>query len=522
MSHLLHGSGCGCCGLSRRRFVAQGCAACAGALGGLSILASTGRAAEAKDRVKIRLVFSHCLPEEITWPNINYDYETHKRQILAQLQQACPQIEFLPVWARTAEDAEKVFAADKEVAGYLVYFAGMKGSGPQLLPKLGQAKRPTVVADHMYAGTGNYFGAMGLIRRAEFKMIPISSSRFSDLADVVRCFEVLKKPGATADDFFAAAEAVRVKSIGAMGDMACAPDKVELAPVGEVLKQLKTSKILLVGREPGAVGKAIFDEFGVQVIPVKFPELHEAWLQANPQAAAKFADQWASKAEKVVEPKREEIVKSGAMHLAMQEVMKKYDAKAITINCLGGFYGGHLQAFPCLGFCDFNDHGLVGACEGDLMSTVTMLAVGMLTNRPGYISDPVFDTSKNQIIYAHCVAPTKMFGANGPANPYHIRDHSEDRKGAAIRSLLPLGYMTSTMKFIPGRKECLFHRAKAVANIDEDMACRTKLAGDVKGQVDKLMRGWEHGWHRVTFYGDLQAPMAELCKALGITLIEEA
>src|SRR5574337_693990 len=34
--------------------------------------------------------------------------------------------------------------------------------------------------------------------------------------------------------------------------------------------------------------------------------------------------------------------------------------------------------------------------------------------RPGYISDPVIDTSKNQIIYAHCVAPTKVFGPGGP------------------------------------------------------------------------------------------------------------
>ena len=156
------------------------------------------------------------------------------------------------------------------------------------------------------------------------------------------------------------------------------------------------------------------------------------------------------------------------------------------------------------------------------MSTITMLGVGLLTNRPGYISDPAFDTAKNQIIYAHCVAPTKVFGVNGPANSYHIRNHSEDRKGAAIRSLLPLGYMTSSMKFIPERQECVFHQAKAVDNIDEDMACRTKLAGDVRGQVDKLMRGWDHGWHRVTFYGDLAEPVAELCKALGITFKQEA
>jgi hypothetical protein len=514
------GSSCGCC-VSRRRFLA-GCAACAAGAAGLSGWPARAPAGETKDRVPIRLVFSHCLPEEITWPNIGYDYETHKRQVLAQLQQACPQIEFLPIWARTAEDAEQIFRADKEVRGYILYFAGMKGSGSQLLPKLGQAQRPTVVIDHLYAGTGNYFGALRAIRQAGFPMVPLSSSRFTDVIDVVRCFEVLKKPGATLRDFFTSADAARCKNIGAPGDLTCKPDKLELAPISQVLKQLKASKILLVGREPGAPAKGIFNEFGVTVLSVKFPELHEAWLRAKPEAAARFADDWMGRAEQIIEPKRDEIVKSGAMYAAMQEVMKKHDARAVTINCLGGFYGGHLQAFPCLGFCDFNDRGLVGACEGDLLSTITMLAVGLLTNRPGFISDPVFDTSKNQIIYAHCVAPTKVFGPSGPSNPYHIRNHSEDRKGAAIRSLLPLGYLTSSLKFIPGRKECVFHRAKAVENVDEDMACRTKLAGEVKGDIDKLMRGWDHGWHRVTFYGDLLEPVSELCKALDITLTEEA
>jgi len=44
----------------------------------------------------------------------------------------------------------------------------------------------------------------------------------------------------------------------------------------------------------------------------------------------------------------------------------------------------------------------------------------------------------------------------------------------------------------------------------------------VMGDVDRLLNGWRHGWHRVTFYGDLKEPVAELAKALGVELIEEA
>ncbi len=153
-----------------------------------------------------------------------------------------------------------------------------------------------------------------------------------------------------------------------------------------------------------------------------------------------------------------------------------------------------------------------------------MAIVTALTNgRPGYISDPVIDTSTNQIIYAHCVAANKPFGPKGPANPFEILTHSEDRQGASLRSVLPVGYMTTTLEFAPDRKQILFHQAKTVDNIPEDRACRTKLAAEPVGDIEKLFRQWDRwGWHRVTFYGDLKEPIFALADALNWEVIEEA
>jgi len=117
----------------------------------------------------------------------------------------------------------------------------------------------------------------------------------------------------------------------------------------------------------------------------------------------------------------------------MLDLLQRYKARAITVDCLNLFYTGKLPAHPCLGFCHLNNDGLIGACEGDLPSTTIMLLATYLLGRPGYISDPVIDTSKNQIIYAHWVAPTKVFGPAGPANPYRIRNHPADRKGTVIQ-----------------------------------------------------------------------------------------
>ncbi|GAF74384.1 unnamed protein product, partial [marine sediment metagenome] len=41
--------------------------------------------------------------------------------------------------------------------------------------------------------------------------------------------------------------------------------------------------------------------------------------------------------------------------------------------------------------------------------------------------------------------------------------------------------------------------------------------------IGKLFPHWDHfGWHRVTVYGDVQEPLIEFGKALGLKIVEEA
>jgi hypothetical protein len=509
--------GCGACHVSRRSFLAS-CAACAAAW---PSWATPARAAAEAKKLRIRVAFSHPTPDKITWPNVGYDYEGRSKELVRQLGKLCPDIEFHPVHILNADQAKQVMAQDSQANGYLLYVLGMGGGAAALAGAAGQAGRPMVVVEDHYGGPFS-LGFNGRAAKAGWKAVCLATSRLQDVADAVNCFRVLQKPGATTEDFLAAAQATCKKNLAAPGDLTCRPDKVTVSDVGDCVKKLRASKILLVGRDAGPQAKTIADEFGIQVLSLKTTELHEAFAQAAPATAARWAERWISGAEKVIEPAREEIVKSGAMHVGMEQLLKRHNAQAISINCLGGFYNGQLQAFPCLGFVELNNSGLVGACEGDLPSTVTMLAMGYLVGRPGFISDPVIDTAKNQIIYAHCVAPTKVFGPQGEGNPYHIRSHSEDRKGAAVRSLLPLGYLTTTLKFLPGRREVIVHQGKAVANIDDDRACRTKLACEVTGDIERLFGQWSHGWHRVTYYGDLRQPLTDLCQALRIKVTEEA
>jgi L-fucose isomerase-like protein len=283
---------------------------------------------------------------------------------------------------------------------------------------------------------------------------------------------------------------------------------------------LNETKILRVISEKGEPYKAL----GATVEPVSFDEINAAYKKVDLKEAETWANRWIQEAQKVVEPSQEDIRNSAAIYLTMKDLMAARGAQAITMDCLGGFYSGKLPGYPCLGYRQMNDDGqLSGTCEAQLPDMLAMLICRYMFDRASFASDPVLDTSTNQIIYAHCVAPTKMLGPDSASNPFIIRSHAEDGKGAAIQSLLPVGYMTTSFRTTGNYKSMVIHQAKAVDNIDEPKACRTKLAAEVKGDIDKLFYQWDRfSWHRLTVYGDVQDPLEELAKAFKMEVIREA
>ena len=522
-------SGCGCC-VSRRRFLAS-CAACAA--GAMTAATPARRLWAAEPKMRLRLLYSlHGeVQQQPDWPNIGFDFRPVMQTIEKMFKEACPDVEFLPAMANGPEAAKKIIAQDQANPpdGYIVYQMNCWNRVVQTAVETG---KPTLYLDFPFAGSGGFLVyTASYIRQGKPNFAYMGSSNWEDHVAAVKCFEVLRK-GGTVADFVAAVAKVRQERTPPAGDMSCKPDEIKCLSPEETLRKLKEAKILAVGGGWGGPPffKTIQEQLGVPVLSIDFAELNEAYKQADMEQARQIADGWAKSAAKIEDVSQETLVQSAAMYLAQKALLKKHGANAITINCLGGFYGGHLHAYPCMGFYTLNSQalvdglGLVGGCECDVRSTLSMVVMTTMTQgRPGFISDPVLDSAKRQIIYAHCVAHNKAFGPNGPANPFQILTHSEDRKGAAVRSLLPEGYMTSTLELGPDRKEIVFHRAKSVGNDLEDRACRTKLCGAPVGDFEKLRREWDRwGWHRVTFYGDLKEAVYALADRLGWKVIEEA
>lgn len=519
MSHSHELSGCACCSISRRGFLA-GCATCAGAM----VIPMSGSLAATAGPKKKRIRVLYSLHADVQarpdWPNIGFDFNPVMKEMTAALSAGCPEVEFIPTMADGPDQAKAILEQDKasNIDGYVVMQMNCWNRVVQTMVTSG---KPVLYADFLYAGSGGFLVyTAGFLRQGTPNFGFIASSQFADVVEAAKCFLAIEK----ADEFAAAVAKVRIARTKPAGSQDCRPDDLELLSPSLWQAKMKQSKILTVGGEGWRGPKAVIEELGVQVIEIPYAEVNDAWKAADKEKAREVADMWQKRAKTIADVSRETLETSAAMYLGQKAVLKKHRADAITINCLGGFYGGHIHAYPCLGFHELCNEGLVGACENDLVSTATMVALKNLTGgRTGFISDPVIDIANRQIIYAHCVASNRAFGPEGNDNPIEILTHSEDRQGASVRSLLPLGYMTTTVELGAFAKELLFHRGKAVANIIEDRACRTKLAVEPDGDLEKLFTQWDRfGWHRVTVYGDLKEPLFEIARMLKWKITEEA
>lgn len=284
---------------------------------------------------------------------------------------------------------------------------------------------------------------------------------------------------------------------------------------------LRNSKVLLVapeGRNKGR-GTDFTKTYGTQIATPSYADLKAAYEAADAGKARQAGDEFIRGALRVVEPSRQEVYDSLRLYLGMREFMRREKANAIAIDCLGGFKRGDLPAYPCVGFSRLNDAGMFGVCECDLNSTMTQMLITSLSGMPGFVSDPVFDTSRNEVIHAHCVAATAMAGLKAAKSPYILRSHLEDNKGVSMQVLAPASGPVTVARF-SGAGELLYSAAEAIGNVDNPRGCRTKIRTRVS-DARKFLESYGAALHRVVFYGDHNAAVRRFARLNGLKITYE-
>jgi hypothetical protein len=277
------------------------------------------------------------------------------------------------------------------------------------------------------------------------------------------------------------------------------------------------------GTEAACSAERLKERFGAELISVTDARVKDIWKSIEPAAAEAEAEQyWLSQARQIVEPSRQEIIASAKLFLAVKQLMIQEKAQAIASSCCMGDPRG------CLTFSKLNDLGFVGACEGDMDSTLTMLLFAYAFRVPGFISDPVVDTAKNALVHFHCTSATKMDGPNGKRLPFIIRTQTDSKGGVALQVENRIGQPVTCAKLV-NLDTLLITQGKILETSTSPLACRTQFAQSVPN-ANRLFLNWGGDvikggvmtlLHRVVFYGDYLEPMKNLGDLMGFKVLEE-
>jgi hypothetical protein len=299
---------------------------------------------------------------------------------------------------------------------------------------------------------------------------------------------------------------------------------------------MKQTRILAVngprGTKASCSPELVKQKLGAGLVTIKNEQILEIAKSIDPKLAEIEAENyWIKPAIGILEPTRQEIIDSARYYLAVKQLMIKERAQGIcSAACMG-------NPRACLTFSKLNDLGFVGACEGDIDSTLTMLLFSYAFRTPGFITDPVVDESKNALVQFHCTSFTQM--PDGSRMPFIIRNQTDSGGGVALQVQWQVGAPVTmaklvnldTMLAVPGR---------ITETGVSPLACRTQFTQTVRN-ARHLFLNWGGGaivnpgspgdlsqyagampmLHRAVFYGDHMRGIKRLGEIMGYKVIEE-
>ncbi len=416
------------------------------------------------------------------------DYLTHRTEELArfdkyftELEKNLGDVKFVGGEMIPPADAGQVAARLKDADALLIVHLSHHGGDAPVLSKLIDAGLPTALFSQPFSGHGWMYFPQWHKQGKKVVLLPTS-----DWNEIERVVGLLRVPG-----------------------------------------WMKKTRILAVGGPHGTPAacsaELVKKKLGAELVTISNDVVMAAMKAVDPQAAEAEAQQyWLSQATEIVEPTPPEIVNSARMFLGVKNLLAERNAQAIcSTHCMGNPRG-------CLTFSKLNDLGLVGACEGDIDSTLTMLLFAYAFRVPGFISDPVIDTAKNAMIHFHCTSATKMDGPGGKRLPFRIRTQTDSRGGVALEVTNRVGQPVTCAKLV-NLDTMLVVTGKIIETSRSPLVCRTQFTQSVP-DARRLFLNWGEDvikgdvmtlLHRAVFYGDHAKAVQDLADLMGFKVVEE-
>jgi hypothetical protein len=182
-------------------------------------------------------------------------------------------------------------------------------------------------------------------------------------------------------------------------------------------KMLGQSRLLRISGRVKSVSRKNEPRLDTEIVEAPAAEFNATFDSiGDDDALIDAAMRFKKSAMRVVDVADKYFVDAMRAHRAVEQIMARYGADAITIECLQ-----LKQRKPCISFATNNGALVPCGCENDLNATLTMMLGRWLLGRAGFQHNPEFDTSENHYFGAHCTCAWKLHGPAGDSQDYFVR-----------------------------------------------------------------------------------------------------
>jgi L-fucose isomerase-like protein len=198
------------------------------------------------------------------------------------------------------------------------------------------------------------------------------------------------------------------------------------------------------------------------------------------------------------------------VHQALQEVVRKFNLDAFTIECFPMVQ--HDGVTACLALSDFNDNGIPAGCEGDLTSIAGMMFLQAVTGTIPWMAN-LITVGQDSIKLAHCTAPTSLLKS------FSVDSHYETGKGTAISGLFAKGEVT-IFRMSNSLDRAFITTGNILSAVNSPAsACRTMIEVEIPTEKTSTLRSCPLGNHHLALPGNFSNLIKLACYIKGIELI---
>ncbi len=267
--------------------------------------------------------------------------------------------------------------------------------------------------------------------------------------------------------------------------------------------KLRRTKILYIGSIPSHSVNAVirpielYQKFGTDFQQIDFSEyVSEVERFVKTSQAAELAKEWNEKFE-VMDGRDTCMPRYTAIYLALHELLRKYDANALTVDCA---YLPDIDYVACVAASHLIDEGIVFGCECDVNQVISLSLLMGASGNSGMMGN-LFenaihaDVINNTIVINHDIMPPS-FACKGCK--MRFRDFHDSRKGSTCIADIPKERVTMSGLNHNGTKVWL---SEGIVNwVEDTVHCRVSVGIDVENAKRIMLESM--GDHQVFVYGD--------------------